>query len=225
MSETNRILVSLLQEIRQKNLCVLIVQPSVYDIDKYVNLHRAKGVFHIHTDDEKNRGFYKFYGKEKLTYMIANMMKMRYRYPKAPNFKGVFTNWYPLGKEEYKAKKLKSLGDYAYKKKAEEGINEDRFTQLWRERYRDVLNYTKRHLKRSLKDICFDLGHNYKTAKGLCGSPVGKGNTNLPYGGEFVDNEADENIVPFVRQQGGEQAQQQYNTPKPKEPEPKEPQP
>ncbi len=91
LTETNKILISMLQEIRQKNLFVFIVLPSLWDLDKFVVMHRCKGVFHIYTDENKNRGYFKFYKREKIMGMFANPMKWRYKLPKAPQFKGRFT--------------------------------------------------------------------------------------------------------------------------------------
>lgn len=114
MTSTNRVVVSMLQEIRQKNLFVFIVLPSIWDVDKYVALHRCKGLFHVDTGYNKQRGFFKFYKREKLTMMFANPMKWRYKYPAAPQFKGRFTKFYPINEEEYRKKKEDSLGEYAY---------------------------------------------------------------------------------------------------------------
>jgi len=111
LSQTNTSIVSMLQEIRQKNLFVFIVLPSIWDLDKYVALHRCKGLFHVHTGDNKQRGFFKFYKREKLHMMFANPMKWRYKYPAAPQFKGRFTNYYALNEKDYRKKKLKSLGE------------------------------------------------------------------------------------------------------------------
>ncbi len=114
LTQTNKIVVSMLQEIRQKNLFVFIVLPSIWDLDKYVSLHRCKGLFHVYTDVRKNRGFFRFYKRDKLTMMFGNPMKWRYKYPHAPQIKGRFTKFYPLGEQEYRDKKAKSLGDYGY---------------------------------------------------------------------------------------------------------------
>ena len=48
LSKVNKSIVELLNEIRQKNLYVLIVLPSMWDLDKYVTMHRCQGVFHVY---------------------------------------------------------------------------------------------------------------------------------------------------------------------------------
>ena len=47
LSEVNKLLVSLMMEMGQKNLCVIIVIPSFFGLEKYVALWRARGLFHI----------------------------------------------------------------------------------------------------------------------------------------------------------------------------------
>lgn len=112
MSATNKILVDMMTEIRQKNLFIFIVLPTFFDLDKYVALWRSRCLIHVYHDNFK-RGFFDFYsyGKKKDLYVLG---KKYYNYrATAPDFKGRFTDFYPVNKEEYKAKKLASLRAYA----------------------------------------------------------------------------------------------------------------
>lgn len=166
MTETNRTIVSLLQEIRQRNLVVIVVLPSIWDLDKYVALHRCKGLFHVHTDEVKHRGFFKFYKKDKVTWMFAQAHKMRYRYPNAPQFKGRFTKFYPIPREVYEEKKRASLGDYVYKKKEEAGqtLHEKRLDR-WRSDLKKTLLYAKAQTKIPMSQICKDIGLKWDTIR------------------------------------------------------------
>lgn len=118
LSQTNKMLVSLLNEIRQLNLFTFVLLPSAWDLDKYALLHRCKGLFHVHVNNDRQRGFWKFYsnkedetGNSRFKFFFSDP-KNRYRYPKWFDLNGRFPKYYPLGKELYEEKKAKSLGDY-----------------------------------------------------------------------------------------------------------------
>jgi len=113
MTQTNRMLMGMLQEIRQKNLFIFIVLPSIWDLDKYVALHRCAGLFHITVTEKRERGFFKFYNKGQITNLLRDY-KLRYKYPYSPKFKGRFTKYSPMNKEEYLLKKGEALGHYDY---------------------------------------------------------------------------------------------------------------
>ena len=52
MTKVSRALTSMLAEVRQKNLFLFVVLPSIYDLDKYVALWRTKSLFHLYLEDE-----------------------------------------------------------------------------------------------------------------------------------------------------------------------------
>ena len=116
MSLINRTLVSMLAEIRQKNLFVFIVMPTFFDLDKYVALWRSRALIHVFTGDMFERGYFSFYNYEtkKIVYTLG---KKLYNYkPKTmsghriePNFFGRFTNFLPINEEEYRKKKREAL--------------------------------------------------------------------------------------------------------------------
>jgi len=193
MSETNKVLCSLLQEIGQKNLIILILLPSIWDLDKYVSLHRCKGLIHVHTGINKERGFFKFYKKEKITFMMANRQKMLYRYPKAPQFKGRFAiKNHPIDEAEYKRKKSDSLMDFIRQKKEEiKESRHERSANSWKRKYSELMEYSSRFLQKSKKRICGDLGHNYNTATHLRWNNETKEETNLNNGLVLSENKED----------------------------------
>lgn len=118
MGVINRALVSMLAEIRQKNLFVFVVMPTFFDLDKYVALWRSRGLFHIYTGENFQRGFFAFYNvdRKKQLYILG---KKFYSYSKPkPNFIGRFVNHYTVDEKEYRKKKRVSL--VAREKKAEE---------------------------------------------------------------------------------------------------------
>jgi len=111
MSLVNKSLISMLTEIRQKNLFVFIVLPCYFDLDKYVALWRSRLLIHVYTGKGFKRGFFKFYNieRKKDMYMLG---KKLYEYRKGkPNFKGRFTKYFPLDMDEYRKLKAKALKD------------------------------------------------------------------------------------------------------------------
>lgn len=120
MGVINRALVSMLAEIRQKNLFVFVVMPTFFDLDKYVALWRSRALFHVYTDDNFSRGYFAFYNmdKKKELYIIG---KKFYSYKKPlPNFTGRFTNHYVVDEQLYRKKKRDSLTDREKKREEQE---------------------------------------------------------------------------------------------------------
>jgi hypothetical protein len=124
MSDINKTLVSMLAEIRQKNLFVFIVMPTFFDLDKYAAIWRSRGLIHVYTDKGYGRGYFSYYNKErkKNLYIIGKKF-YDYKRPR-PNFRGRFTNYYTVDEDTYRQKKLKALSEHKTKAQAN---SEDRF--------------------------------------------------------------------------------------------------
>lgn len=111
MSDINKVLVSMLAEIRQKNLFIFVVMPTFFDLDKYVAIWRSRGLIHVYTDKGYGRGYFSYYNRDKKKNLyILGKKFYDYRKPK-PNFRGRFTNYYVVDEAQYRAKKLKSLSN------------------------------------------------------------------------------------------------------------------
>lgn len=109
MSLINRTLISMLAEIRQKNLFVFVVMPCFFDLDKYVALWRSRVLVHVYVSKDFQRGFLAFYNVDKKKYLYMKGKKYyNYNDPK-PNFIGRFTNFYVVDEIEYRKKKKDSL--------------------------------------------------------------------------------------------------------------------
>ena len=118
MSMINRTLVTMLAEIRQKNLFVFVVMPTFFDLDKYVALWRSRALIHVYTGDNFKRGFFAFYNADKKKRLYIDGKKYyNYGQPR-PNFVGRFINHYVVDETEYKKKKRSALMDR--EKKTEE---------------------------------------------------------------------------------------------------------
>lgn len=109
MSNINKTLVSVLAEIRQKNLFVFIVMPTFFDLDKYAAIWRSRGLIHIYTDKGYGRGYFAYYnhGKKKDLFLMGKKL-YDYRRPR-PNFRGRFLGYYIVDEIEYRKRKLMAL--------------------------------------------------------------------------------------------------------------------
>lgn len=99
----------LLNEVRQKNLFLIIVLPSFFELDRYPALHRSLGLFHVYPDPDGKRGFVRFYDrKRKRTLFLKG--KQLYNFDKVKaNFYSKFTNAMPLEEGPYNQKKHEAL--------------------------------------------------------------------------------------------------------------------
>ena len=110
LSIINKTLIELFNEIRQRNLYVFIIIPSIWDLDKHVVLFRCQGLFHVYTGKRKERGFFKYYKNSPYFKKFITAPANRYSYPKLCSFRGRFSNKYVLDELAYKEKKAKALG-------------------------------------------------------------------------------------------------------------------
>lgn len=109
MKKEQKSLIKILQVIRQKMMCLIIVSPSFFDLNKYISVSRSRFLLHVYTDKELNRGRYSFFStkKKKTLYNVGKKEFNSYQKPKA-DFIGRFTKFDPFG-EEYQELKRKSL--------------------------------------------------------------------------------------------------------------------
>ena len=124
LSEVNRMLISLMMQMRQKNLFVIIVLPTFFLLDKYVALFRARTLIHVFESKGK-RGFFRLFNrkKKKLLYLTG---KQTYTYTKVKtNFHGKFYGKFALGDDamEREYKRMKSKALESVEKKGYENIN------------------------------------------------------------------------------------------------------
>jgi predicted transcriptional regulator len=108
MRTYNRLLKKLLVTVGQKNLVIILVLPSVFDIDKYVALHRADALLHCFKH-KGTRGHFSFYNNHKLKQLYILGKKMYSYWKPSPNFARRFTNFYAVDEESYRKKKSESL--------------------------------------------------------------------------------------------------------------------
>ena len=131
MSKVNKSIVEMLAEIRQKNLFVVIVMPTFFDLDKYVALWRSRVLLHVYTGANFQRGFFSFYNADNKKALYVQGKKFYNYHAWKPNFRAKFGNYYPIDEAEYREKKRTALGtkntepvghEARYKKRIEETI-------------------------------------------------------------------------------------------------------
>ncbi len=121
LSGTNRILISLMMQMRQKNLFVIIVLPTIFLLDKYVAIFRSRTLIHVYESKDKKgikiRGYFRVYN-EKLKKYLFLLGKPTYSYGGSKwkvrtRFRGRFYGVFALGDKEmdkeYREKKAKAL--------------------------------------------------------------------------------------------------------------------
>jgi len=118
LTEINRLMVSLMMEMRQKNLFIIVVMPTIFMLDRYIALFRAKGLFHIYLKNGKRGRWVYFNNKKKKLLYIYGKKLFSYAKPRS-KFRGKFLNQYMVNEEAYREKKAKALKEKSRSTKAE----------------------------------------------------------------------------------------------------------
>jgi hypothetical protein len=164
----NRVLVSLSMQMRQKNLFVIIVLPTIFLLDKYIALFRAKALIHVY-ENKGRRGYFKLFNF-KAKKMLILFGQKSYSYANKlvrTNFRGRFYGKFALGDE-----KMEEL----YRKKKEKALEETEKSPMtagqvkFREQ-RDLLmfllrkntNLTFREMESLFSDYDFEINHSQIT--------------------------------------------------------------
>lgn len=108
MSLINIGIVDLLTEIRQKRLFIIIVLPTVFDLDRYVAMWRSRCLINVYLSGLE-RGQFAFYNQERKKIMLLKGRKTYSYHCIKPNFLGSFTNYYTVNEADYRKKKYESL--------------------------------------------------------------------------------------------------------------------
>ncbi len=172
LSGINRMLVSLMMQMRQKNLFIIIVLPTFFLLDKYVAIFRARALIHVFESGGR-RGYFRLYNRrlKKLLYLLGkatysyNTKKVKTR------FRGRFYGVFALGdekvEEEYRRKKDKALRDTENAPISAAGVK-------YKEQ-RDILVYVlRKHLKMTYKQLAnlleeYEFHMSYVQIRNICG--------------------------------------------------------
>ena len=107
-NEMTRILISMLTMIRKKQLFVIIVSPTFFDIVKYIAIHRARALIFVYAKGLE-RGYFAFYNRLRKQELYVKGRRDNNMYVVNPNFKGRFTKWFPFSVKDYDAKKESAI--------------------------------------------------------------------------------------------------------------------
>lgn len=110
LSQVNKVLVSHMMQMRQKNLFVIIVLPTIFMLEKYCSMFRSDCLFHINKLKKGNRRKWRLYNrKNKKLLLLHGSKTMSYSYPKIMSFRGFFPNTYVVNEDEYRKMKEEAL--------------------------------------------------------------------------------------------------------------------
>jgi hypothetical protein len=189
LSGINRMLISLIMQIRQKNLFIVIILPTIFLLDKYISLFRTRALIHVY-ENKGRRGFYNVYSEKKKRRLIMAKEARTYSYGVKTKKKGRFYGIFALGgkdeEKKYREKKLKAL-------EQSEATPINASVIKYREQ-RDIMVYTlRKHMKTSyralallLNDVGFEVS--YRQIATIC-AKFG----DIPTKEEKIDLEGEQN--------------------------------
>lgn len=120
---TNKV-ISMLTMIRSKQLFILIVSPTFFDLSKYLIVHRSRAFINVYAKDMK-RGFFSFYNYEKKAELYHRGKREHNMNVVKPLFWGRFTNWTPLDMCAYEERKQKAISALANNNEKEKKVLSD----------------------------------------------------------------------------------------------------
>ena len=107
ITRIGRLLKSMMMQMRQKNLFVIVIIPSIFELNKYTVLSLSRNFFHIYESKGK-MGYFVGYNRKdtKLLYLKG---KKTYTYRVKSRFIGRFLGKYVVDEQKYREKKEKAL--------------------------------------------------------------------------------------------------------------------
>jgi len=122
MRKEQQQLIKILNVIRQKLMCLIVVAPSFFDLNKYISVDRSRFLLHVYTGRKMERGRFSFFGekRKRILYGLGKKNYNSYSKPKS-NFCGTFSKFDPFGKK-YQELKRRSLMEAFHERKADEKI-------------------------------------------------------------------------------------------------------
>lgn len=110
LTEVNRSMLGVATEMRQRNLFVIMIIPSFFDLDKYFALWRCRALIHVYFRPDGARGSYVIFPKtsKKLLYLQGKRL-YNYTKPASPFPACRFNNYYTIDEKEYRHKKAEAF--------------------------------------------------------------------------------------------------------------------
>lgn len=141
ITKIGRLLKSMMMQMRQKNLFVIVVLPSVFELNSYTVLSRARFFFHVYESSGK-RGYWVGYNRKDLRFIYIRGKKNR-SYVKRSFFNGRFLGRYAIDENTYRKKKEDALFEVDVEE--EDGRIAQRNKLLWLIKTEMGLSFTKMH--------------------------------------------------------------------------------
>lgn len=110
-SKEARFLTSMLTMIRKKQLFIIIVAPTFFDIQKYIAIHRSRALIHVYSVDLK-RGYFGLFNRKTKHKLYMKGKRDNNIYAVKPNLTGSFGKWFPLDEVEYDARKEEAIQEF-----------------------------------------------------------------------------------------------------------------
>jgi len=107
IARIGKILKSMMMQMRQKNLFVILIIPTVFELNKYAVLSRARCLFHTY-ENKGRAGYWVGYNKKDLKKLYLSGKKT-YTYRVKSRFIGRFYGKYVVNEEAYRKKKSDAL--------------------------------------------------------------------------------------------------------------------
>jgi len=142
MQQVQKDLVDFFTECGQMNHCFVIVAPDFFDLKEMMAVSRSEILINVYRKSENkmmdiykegvkkpvtvfSRGHFEFFSKKKKAQLYDNFRTTRRKWYGAVkcDFLGDFTDQYPLGEEEYKAKKREALARFQDRHKEEKPLS------------------------------------------------------------------------------------------------------
>lgn len=175
LSGTNKTLISLMMQIRQKNLFIIIVLPTFFLLDKYLALWRTKFLVHVYKS-KGEKGYWRIYNSRKKTLLfLAGRQTYSYnvkigKVPIRTRFKGRFYGVFALGDK---------TADKQYRKKKEKSLMDSEKTPMsagqvkYKEQRDVILHLFRKETKKSYQEIeelllDLDLDISYQQIRNIC---------------------------------------------------------
>lgn len=169
LSGINRTLISLMMQIRQKNLFIVIVLPTFFLLDKYISIFRTRILVHVY-ENKGRRGFFRVYSSKKKRLLIMSKDSRTYSYGVPSKLKGRFYGVFALGskevEEKYRDKKLKALEQTEQNPMTSSAVKYREQRDIMLYILRKELKLPYRHLENMLGSYDFDIS--YRQVASIC---------------------------------------------------------
>lgn len=161
MTEVNRSLIGVATEMRQKNLFILIILPSFFDLDRYFALWRCRSLFHLYFTENEDRRYIIFPKEQKKYLYLYGKKTYNYSKPRSPYPPMVFPHLYVVDEAAYRLKKANAFNKRKVSNQAKKWLGQ-------RDAYIKELSYRNKVSQEELASIPQKYGAEPLSQRGIC---------------------------------------------------------